>query len=158
MPNRSTADITSVRETTTNTNPWAEPVGCPEQPREATSLRVTVLVIDDDIAFRTLVRAFLKGTSYRVIEASDGVKGLAILSCQPVDILITDIVMPEQEGLSTIHQAHRAFPELKILAVSGVQASDNYLRIARVFGAHASLEKPITRESLLELLSHLAGE
>jgi CheY-like chemotaxis protein len=116
---------------------------------------VTVLVIDDDSAFRRLVRTFLKDQGYRVFEASDGIEGMGLLASQPFDMLITDIVMPGQEGLSTIMQAHREFPALKILAVSGVESSSQYLRIAKFFGAQLSLQKPITRESLLETLVRL---
>ena len=62
----------------------------------------TILIVDDDAWFRLLVRTLLKRTPYRIIEAQDGIEGIAALRCAPVDLLMTDIVMPEQGGLATI--------------------------------------------------------
>jgi len=116
----------------------------------------TILIVDDDVWFRRLVSTLLEKTPYRLIEAKDGIEGIARLQSGPVDLLMTDIVMPGLGGLATIDAVRTAFPGMKILAVSGVREKEYHLRAAEMLGADATLKKPITRESLLETLSRLA--
>ena len=115
----------------------------------------SILMVDDDTWFRLLVRRFLEGTPYRLIEAQDGIEGIALLRSAPIDLLMTDIVMPELGGLAVIDAARSVFRGTKILAVSGAEDKDIYLRAAEMMGADATLTKPITKGSLLEALGWL---
>src|SRR5580698_9965735 len=90
----------------------------------------TILVIDDDKSLRSLVRYLLVHAGYEVLEASDGGEGIEIVKQATIHLLITDMVMPGKEGLETIRQVHALYPTLKILAMSGVAASDCYLDVA----------------------------
>lgn len=109
---------------------------------------LAVLVVDDDPWFRVLARKFLEGSGYRVLEADSVEEGLRALRKDRIDLMITDIMMPESPGFAIIAGAKKEFPMVKILAVSGVATEDGYLRSARLLGADATLEKPVTAESL----------
>ena len=123
--------------------------------RTAVGVGATILVIDDDEWFRLLVRGLLTKTPYRLIEARDGMEGIALLRNTPVDLMMTDIVMPGKGGLATIDEARSAFPGIKILAVSGVEDKEYFLRAAEMIGADATLKKPISRSGLLQILHSL---
>jgi CheY-like chemotaxis protein len=79
----------------------------------------TVLVIDDNEDIRALLRRVLEREGYSVSEASDGMAGTRLYRSQPADVIITDIVMPDQEGIQTIMELLRDFPAAKIIAISG---------------------------------------
>ena len=112
---------------------------------------VKVLVIDDDALVRGALQSALSAHGHEVACAEDGKRGLVIFSEAPPDLLITDIIMPEQEGIETIIQIRKMALDLPIIAISGggrVRATD-VLRMARSFGADAVLEKPFTADALL---------
>jgi DNA-binding NarL/FixJ family response regulator len=73
-----------------------------------------------------------------------------------VDLMITDLIMPEQEGLETIEILHRRRPDLKIIAISG-KFGGQFLRVAKLFGAQATLTKPVLPDKLLEAVRHVLG-
>lgn len=118
-----------------------------------------ILVIDDDDQVRGLLKRVLERTGYSVDDAENGKVGLARHRDQPADLIITDIVMPEQEGLETIQELRRNSPETKVLAISGggFNQPGNYLTLASHFGAHRVLPKPIEREVLLATVFELVG-
>jgi len=99
------------------------------------------LLIDDDLWFGRLVRALLAGTPYRPIEAEDGVDGISLLRQTPVDLRMTDIVMPGRTGLAVIDAVRSAHPRLRIPAVSGVDRKEYCLRAAEMIGADTSLQR-----------------
>jgi DNA-binding NarL/FixJ family response regulator len=76
---------------------------------------------------------------------------MKLLKKERADLILTDLVMPEQEGIETIKTLRREYPELKVIAMSGAFGGD-YLRIASYLGAHATLAKPIQMEKLLALV------
>src|SRR5215470_15396462 len=80
----------------------------------------TILVIDDDEDYRLLVRTLLVRAGYRVLEASDGLAGLRFVAQTRVDLVITDMIMPEHEGVETILIVRHMHPQLKVVAMSGV--------------------------------------
>jgi CheY-like chemotaxis protein len=101
-----------------------------------------VLVIEDELQVRRIVRQMLVHDGHEVIEAGDGVQGIAcVRACRP-HLVITDIVMPEKEGLETISQLRRDEPDLPILVMSGDIEAALYLRMAELMGAYAALAKP----------------
>jgi CheY-like chemotaxis protein len=116
-----------------------------------------ILVVDDDDQVRSLFDVMLRRAGYEVICAPDGRVALQELSRCAVDLIITDIFMPEKEGLETIMEIRRAWPDLKVIAVSGGGRHGNmdYLEIARKLGASATLSKPIERRTLLETVRGL---
>jgi len=87
-----------------------------------------------------------------VVEAADGNEGLRLLRAQSADLVVTDLVMPEKEGLETIMELKRRFPGIKIIAMSGGGHNQpcTYLDLARKLGAGHALEKPIDRQAFLD--------
>lgn len=117
-----------------------------------------ILVIDDDEQVRTLVGRFISGSGYSVELADNGVTGIAAMRRTPADLVITDIIMPEKEGVETIMELRRDFPQVKIIAMSGGSPQiqpDLPLRIARTLGADRILHKPFTRDVLLTMVNEL---
>lgn len=118
----------------------------------------TILVVDDDEAYRILLRHHLEAHGYKVIEAEDGIKAYSVVRESPIGLMILDLVMPNEEGLETIFGLRREGFRTKILAVSGASRARLYLKVATRLGADAEIEKirPISEllgkvHSLLEL-------
>ena len=109
-----------------------------------------LLLIDDDDAFRTMLRRTLERAGHTVTEAEEGGAGLRALATVPIDLVITDIIMPGMEGLQTIQEIRRARPGLKIIAISGGgrQHPESYLKVAQAFGAVCVLSKPFDNQTL----------
>ncbi len=118
-----------------------------------------IVVVEDNADLRLIVAHILKGAGHSVTEASDGSEILEILAKQPADLVLTDIVMPNQEGIQTIVQIRRHYPNLKIIGMSsgGSEGDGHYLEMAREFGAHATLAKPFSKGKLLEVVDALIG-
>ncbi|MBF0500489.1 MAG: response regulator [Candidatus Riflebacteria bacterium] len=116
-----------------------------------------ILVIDDDAQLCFLMKQILESSGFAVIMASDGREGLEILSRQTVDLVITDIFMPEKEGIETITDIRAKFPDLKIVAVSGGGRSGSieYLSMAQRLGASKTLLKPFSKDELIQVLVDL---
>jgi two-component system cell cycle sensor histidine kinase/response regulator CckA len=108
-----------------------------------------VLLVDDEACVRELLRETLTAAGYEVVLCENGAKAIARLAEEPMDLLITDLVMPGQEGIETIAQARREYPQLKILAISGFSGGE-YLRMAKVLGANETLAKPLDLTLLTE--------
>ncbi len=119
-----------------------------------------ILVIDDDPNVRDILRRMLGRAGYDVLTASNGKAGVQLFRDQGADVVITDIVMPEQEGLETIRELRGEYPEVKIIVVSGgggLGEPSSYLYMAKMFGARYTLQKPIPRGELLAAVRELAG-
>jgi CheY-like chemotaxis protein len=114
-----------------------------------------VLVIDDDHLVRYTLSKILQRNGYDVTTASDGKRAMAVFRDERPDVVITDIIMPEQEGIETILKIRSERPEVKIIAISGGARNRNlgYLGMAEAFGADDVISKPFEAE---ELLSRLA--
>ncbi|MDR2550331.1 MAG: response regulator [Desulfobulbus sp.] len=119
-----------------------------------------ILVIDDDEQMRTLLRQVMEWAGYEVIEAANGREGMQKYRKQPADLVITDLIMPEQEGLETISSLKKECPALKIIAISGGGriGPEAYLPAAQELGADRVFSKPFDvrelAETVKELLSH----
>jgi DNA-binding NtrC family response regulator len=107
-----------------------------------------ILVIDDDTAVRGLLRHILSGAGHTVLEAADGKAGMAEIERRAVDLVITDLVMPEQEGLDVLLKLHAQRPGLPVIAISGAFGG-SFLKVAERFGAVATLGKPVDADALL---------
>jgi CheY-like chemotaxis protein len=119
-----------------------------------------ILLIDDDHALRTMLRITLTHFGHTVIEARHGREGLALFPGSRADLVITDIVMPEVEGLEVLMTLRTLTPPVKIIAISGggrVSAGD-YLRIAAQLGATKVLAKPFSNEALIAAIEEVLAE
>lgn len=119
-----------------------------------------ILVIDDDPNVRDILRRMLGRAGYQVRTADNGKRGVELFRKTGADLVVTDIVMPEQEGLETIRELHREFPRLEIIVISGgggLGEPGSYLRMGEMFGARYSFQKPIPRDELLAAIRELIG-
>lgn len=113
-----------------------------------------VLVVDDDLAVRDLVAAMLESGGYPVDVASNGKEALTKLASEGYEVIITDLVMPEQEGIETIKLIRRDYPTVKVIAMSGAFGGD-YLRIAEFLGAHGTIAKPLRIQTVLDAVRNV---
>jgi YesN/AraC family two-component response regulator len=111
-----------------------------------------ILVIDDEDLVRHTLREMLESAGHRVSEAENGNEGLRRFTEAPADLVITDIIMPEKEGVETIQILLRQHPGLKVIAISGGGRTGNfdYLALAKKLGANRILKKPFRKSELLE--------
>ena len=117
--------------------------------------RSSVLVIDDEASIRQLLREALEGAGYRVWEAPTGIEGLRQVCAQPIDLVITDILMSDMDGLEMVGMLHRDFPNIRIIAISGGSRDLDYCAVAKMLGAHETIPKPFALSRLLETVAHL---
>ncbi len=119
-----------------------------------------ILVIDDDSDVRRAVRKILETEGHEVLEAGNGKEGLRLFSESRCDAVITDLYMPEKEGLETIRELRKSYPDPKILLITGaVPGSVFDLREqAQMLGAKRALSKPFSPEELLEALAEVLGD
>jgi CheY-like chemotaxis protein len=120
----------------------------------------TILVIDDDAKFRRLLVTGLQRASYHALEAASGMEALPMIDTHPISLVVTDIVMPDMEGLELITRLRQKRPDLKIIAISGGGKLDpgNYLHMAEVLGANSVLAKPFSVADLLRNVRELLPE
>ncbi len=120
-----------------------------------------ILVVDDDAPTRDLLRLILERVGgHEVAEAPDGKVALRIHRQEPVDLVVTDIIMPEKEGIETIREFRKDYPAVKIIAISGggKTGPEQYLQAARGMGAMRTFKKPIKRDELLQAVNELLEE
>jgi DNA-binding response OmpR family regulator len=111
-----------------------------------------ILLIDDDIAVLRTLEIILSDLGYDIVTAKDGMEGLRAFHKTHPDLVITDLIMPEKEGLETIIEMRRERPEVKIIAISGGGRvhNTNFLEMATSLGANAVLPKPFDPSELDE--------
>lgn len=116
-----------------------------------------ILLIDDDQSLTRALRLSLEKLGHAVVEAVDGNQGLAAFKAQPVDLVITDLIMPEKEGVETIRALRKLRPNLPIIAITGGGRGgpENYLSLARRFGATQVFAKPFEFSALGEAVTRL---
>jgi len=113
-----------------------------------------ILVVDDDAGVRDVLKSMLEMAGYSVSVAENGKEAMRALRVEGADLILTDLVMPEQEGIETIKALRQEYPHLRVIAMSGAFGGD-YLRIAAYLGAHGTLAKPIQMEALLKLVANV---
>ena len=118
-----------------------------------------ILLVDDDELFRVAVCRALRSAGYAVEQASDGKEALKIIAAEAPDVLITDILMPNIDGIELIGAVKRSHPGIQILVISGRAqlGSVDLLNLAAMVGADATLSKPFAPEELLEKVATLAA-
>lgn len=116
----------------------------------------SVLVVDDQDQVRQLIRETLEQAGYEVEEARDGNEGLERYRTKPADLVIMDILMPDQDGLEGIMSLRREFPDSRVIAMTGGSEGigvGNVLDIARMLGARRTLQKPFELTVLLDMVA-----
>ena len=116
----------------------------------------SVLVVDDQDQIRQLIRETLEQAGYEVEEARDGKEGLERYRMKAVDLVIMDILMPDQDGLEGIMVLRREFPDSRVIAMTGgseVVGFGNVLDIAKMLGARRTLQKPFDLKVLLDTVA-----
>ncbi|GAB1467890.1 response regulator [Candidatus Cloacimonadota bacterium] len=113
-----------------------------------------ILVIEDDSSFRNVLVQMLSRAGYDVQQAGDGNQAVEVCTQFQPDLVLTDIIMPDKEGLETIQDLLALSPNLKIIAMSGGGkfGPDSYLPLAQKLGAKATLQKPFMREELISTI------
>ena len=113
----------------------------------------SILVVDDEEQIRQLIRNTFEEAGYRVSEARNGKEALDRYRQDPTDLVVTDIMMPDQDGLECISTLRSESPGVKIIAITG--GNDligvlGFLDVAKMLGAHRTLQKPFEMKALLD--------
>lgn len=118
-----------------------------------------ILVIDDDAYVSRMVARYLQDAGYLVDTAADGREGMKCFHAHRHDLIVTDLVMPEQEGIETIAQVRAEGTPVRIIAMSGAVDNSNhtYLVTAEMLGADRVFTKPLDTEAFMEAVLHLIG-
>jgi len=119
-----------------------------------------ILIIDDEVQIREVLRTVLERVGYTVSEAGDGVEGLRVYAKGGIDLVVTDIIMPQKGGIDTIMDLRRDFPEVKIIAISGggMCGEVSYLDMAIGVGADRAIGKPFVLDDFLAAVEELISE
>ena len=120
----------------------------------------SILVIDDEQLIRLQIRSALEFEGFTVHEAADGNEGLTRIALDRPDVVITDILMPDKEGIETILELRRLYPKIRIIAISGGGRTGNkdFLRTAKHLGADRTLAKPFGLAELLRMVRELLAD
>jgi two-component system response regulator (stage 0 sporulation protein F) len=114
----------------------------------------TILIIDDEEMMRILLRSALQSAGYEVVEAANGRQGLELYRRRPTDLIITDIAMPELNGLDLILELTRHFLRAKVIAISGLGGEKHVLDVAKLLGARQTFQKPFSMPQLLDAVRY----
>ena len=119
-----------------------------------------ILIIEDDVEFRDVLKEMLERQDYEVMVASDGEEGIKIFRDNPTPLVITDIIMPNKEGIELIFEFQRDFPDTKIIAISGggKGRAEDYLKSANSLpNVKRTFQKPFAMDDLLRAVKEIVG-
>ena len=113
--------------------------------------KYSVLIIEDDEFVKNMLKQTFKRAGYDVATASNGRIGIQLYQSKPFDVVITDLIMPDMEGIETMMRLRKLDPGVKVIAISGGGRSrpDEYLHLAAKLGALSTFKKPVDRKALL---------
>jgi CheY-like chemotaxis protein len=116
-----------------------------------------ILLVDDEALLRRTLRAVLEKAGHSVAEAADGALAVEMFKAAPFDLVLTDIIMPNREGVETIRDLREIDPDLPIIAISGGGASGGglFLKLAGQLGADRTLAKPVRPAELVAVVESL---
>ena len=122
--------------------------------------QIHVLIADDDDQVRMLLKRVLMKAGYEVSEARNGNEAVRVFRAKPAQVLITDLIMPDKEGIETIQEFRRSNTPVKIVAMSGGGRLDQnmYLSMAKKIGADRVLSKPFMPQDLIQVVRELTGQ
>lgn len=120
----------------------------------------SILVVDDESGIRELIARILERAGHKVTIAKDGIEATKAVAKQKFDVVLTDVIMPEKDGVEVISELRKAHSDIRIVAMSGGGhvSLDQYLKIAKGMGAHAVLQKPFTQAELLGAIETAASK
>ena len=116
-----------------------------------------IVVADDEPGLRLLLAATLTGAGFEVLQAGNGLEAVRLCEGGRVDLLLTDLVMPDHEGLETIRRMRQERPHIPVVAMSGA-FDGGFLEVARAMGAAAVIQKPFTPEQVVKVVSRVLDE
>ncbi len=118
-----------------------------------------VLIIEDDDEIRGLLEHLLARAGYDVATAANGKRGVEAFLARPFDLVITDIIMPEKDGIEALIDLRRGRPDLKVIAISGGGRAEpeSYLHSAQLLGANRTLRKPFSNAAIMAAVKELIG-
>jgi CheY-like chemotaxis protein len=118
-----------------------------------------ILIIDDDKMVRDTLKIIVEAAGHQTLVANDGKEGLTLHAQGKPDLVITDILMPEKEGIETVTELQRRQPRLPTVAISGGgrTANMNFLKLAETFGADRTISKPFEPEDIIRIIAELTG-
>jgi CheY-like chemotaxis protein len=118
-----------------------------------------IMIIDDEKDIRIMLREMLEQEGFEITDACGGKEAIQIQLQTPADLMITDIIMPDMEGIETIFEFRQRFPKVKIIAISGggIVKPEAYLDMAKSFGVSYTFRKPVERKELLGAVYELLG-
>ncbi len=118
-----------------------------------------ILIIDDEVDILIMLKKMMERAGYDADIAENGLTGLEKFVRNSADLVITDIIMPEKEGLEIIKEMKKLKPELKIIAISGGGriSAQSYLGTARLFGADLAFQKPFSQAEIVGAVKELIG-
>lgn len=113
-----------------------------------------ILIIDDARSVRYTLKKGMEKHGYEVVEAANGRAGLDLQGREPADLIVTEIFMPEMDGIEIIIELKRDYPDIPIIAISTPRrfGTVDYLRMSTILGADAVLSKPFEIEELIALV------
>ena len=119
----------------------------------------SVLIIEDDEFVQNMLKQTFERAGYEVATASNGRVGIQLYQSKPFDVVITDLIMPDMEGIETIANLRRGDPNVKVIAISGGgrNSPDDYLHLAEKLGAIKTFAKPVDRNELLKTVKQLTS-
>lgn len=108
----------------------------------------SILIVDDDTPIRTLLRRILEEDGHRIREAANGNVGLMLYREAPADLVITDILMPERDGMEVTLALTQEFLDARVIAITDATGDQNFLNVVKLFGARRVIQKPFTSEDI----------
>ena len=122
------------------------------------ALAKSILIIDDDISLRSVLKEIFEYLNYEVYVACNGKEGIESYRRITTDVVLADIYMPGKDGLETIREIKKEFPEAKIIAMSGFyQANVDFFQVARDLGAIDCIRKPFKSEDIIRIVNLTLG-
>lgn len=118
-----------------------------------------ILIIDDETDLLEILQAILQSADHFVDICDSGILAISKIKSEPFDLVLTDIVMPDQDGIETIRQIVEIDPGIKIIGMSGggSLSADTYLKLAKHLGASKILKKPFPGAELIKAVAELVG-
>lgn len=119
----------------------------------------TILLVDDDIDFRESLADILEDRGFSVLQACNGIEGLRFFKNHSVDLVISDVLMPDEDGTILIRKIKAASPAAKVIMISGGGriSADRYLEMVDMLGADDVLKKPFSSEQIFALIDRQIG-
>jgi two-component system OmpR family response regulator len=121
------------------------------------SIRPAVLLVEDDFSLLDMLGRTLERAGFQVTTATHGVTALALFGEMAIDLVVTDILLPQMDGFELIRRLKNESPDVPIIAISGMDDSPEFRDKALTCGAKAALTKPIGRQQLVDLARSLVG-